>query len=108
MEKEIKIKVDFEANRKRFYNLVEKWMINEIYNLQDYDYDWFVDNVAKQGAPILAIDYYFSEDKYNSIIKVCYSFLTKNNTIEMDHIELTRQKQNFELPKYESGEQDND
>ena len=101
MEKEYTIKVDFEANRKRFYNLVEKWIINENYSLKDYDYDWFVDNIAKQGAPILGIDYYFSEDEYNSIIKVCYSFLKKDNTIEMDHIELTRQKQNFKLPKFE-------
>lgn len=104
MEKEIKIKVDLEENRKRMYNLVSKWMINEGYSIKDYDYEWFVDNVVNKGEDILAIDYWFSEDEYNSIISVCYTYRRDDNVMHMSKVELLRQKQNFKLPEFKKGE----
>lgn len=106
MEKEIKIEVDLEDERRRLYDFIVE-QLNDAYTFTfKSDYVWFNRNIVQQGSKIYDFNYEeFENDLYS---KVVIFYATGENNIYVRKIELIRQKTNYEIPKYESGEQDND
>lgn len=107
MVNDVSLDIDLETIRKPLYELIESFIEEDAIFACENDYNFFVDNIAKQGVPILAYTYRFIKEEYKTKTMFIYTYIEDNN-FYIGTLYLLDKNESFELPKYESGEHNND
>lgn len=91
---------DLAIMRKKLYECFEHYYKKDFHFENDDDYDFFINNIAKQGVPI----YYFwvneLEDNYKSTVRIRIRY-QGSTQIWIDAIDLVSTNKKFKLPKFE-------
>lgn len=104
MEKEFTFKVDLEQIRKELYNFIDLWTrTDDLVFAFKSEYKWFINNVSKRGIPILAFKKKFIEEDHKITLIINYTFV-RDGEVCMSYLELVGKNTNFQLPKFEEGE----
>ena len=110
MSKEIMINVGSEETRKRLYETIVNWYKYGYEFKTKWCYDWFYWNIAnktKSSFEILNYELVDYEDELfeNNILIITFY---NGEYVDMKKITLIRKNESFELPKFKSGEHNND
>lgn len=89
--------------RKKLYDLIVFNLENGFHFENDFDYRFFIENIAKKGMPILEYQYQYFEDYYKLTIKITYRYINNNKPC-LDYMELLNTNIDFKIPKFEKEE----